>query len=93
MTESRSTEAWLDDSDLTDTVTYLAVSYDAASYDIGTSEDLGALSWSETVREQGLNDGSQDDDGQATLEVDGDVRTGDEMLVDLALIELYLKHI
>lgn len=93
MTESRSTEAWLDDSDLTDTVTYLAVSYDAASYDIGTSEDLGALSWSETVREQGLNDGSQDDDGQATLEVDGDVRTGDEMLVDLALIELYLKNI
>ena len=87
-TESRSTEAWLDDSDLTDTVTCLA-----ASYEVGSSENLGLLSCGETVYAPGLNDGSQDDDGQATVEVDGDIRTGDEMLVDLAMIELYLKRI
>lgn len=86
-TESRSTDAGLTDSDATDTVTYLAISYDG-----GSSDDEGLHPWDETVQGSALSDGSKKDDYDSTFEMAEDIRTSDMMMVDLALIELYLER-
>jgi len=89
---SRFTTDWITDTYLNGTLVDAdsIVPYDGGNIDKWDSRSLG--SWSETFDGLGLNNDSQQDIDQTAAEVAGGIRTSDEMLIDFALIELYIER-
>ncbi|MBM3965270.1 MAG: hypothetical protein FJ308_09425, partial [Planctomycetes bacterium] len=86
--DPRSTRDWTVDNKFTNSNLVPTISPDGDG-----SNAFDHFARDETDREPSENKGSNDDQPRTALEDDGDFRTNNEMMVDLAFIELYLDCI
>lgn len=86
--ESRFTQDWTIDYKSTHSDLFPTLLHDG-----DFSNDSSPIAWDESACEPSVNNGSNEDHGRTASEIAGGFRTSDEMMVDLALIELYLDCI